>query len=95
MERNDSEILRNDMEVRLAGAGKELKHLLNINKLRRPEARVSTLMSCETEDGGLLVVNGSAHTMKEHFTALFTERPEFRAVVQEVLDSMFKIDCRR
>lgn len=95
MERNDSEILRNDMEASLARAGKELKHLLEINSLRRPEARVPTLTSCHSAEGGLLVVNGSAHEMKGHFTALFTERPEFRAVVQEVLDSMFKIDCRR
>ena len=90
----DSEVLRQEMENRLNSQAAGLKRLLEINDARMPENRVPTLTSCVSDDGGFIVVNGSAHRMKEHFEKFFTQRPEFRQVVQEVLDNMFRIDMR-
>lgn len=52
---------------------------------------MDTLASSFSDDGGFLVVCGSAHRMAENFKAFFRERPEFRAVVQDVLRDMYKV----
>lgn len=90
----DGELLRADMECRLNAQAEGLKRLLEKNESRRPEARVTTLTSCCSDDGGFIIVNGSAHRMRENFVKFFSQRPEFRQVVQDVLDRMYLVDRR-
>lgn len=90
----DNEVLKLEMEKSLAGVTGELRHLLEVDSKRPKEAQVPTLTSCCTDDGGFLVVNGSAHRMKENFESFFKARPEFRSVVQDVLDRMYLIEDR-
>lgn len=87
----DRECLRSTLEGNLNNAVKELVSLLQINELRSPDTKVHTLTWAKDENGCFLAVNGSAHQMRVHFEEFFRERPEFRRVVQDVLDNMYKI----
>lgn len=86
----EKKILKEDMEQRLLAVTDSLMDLLAVNAGREPDARVTTLTSCVGSDGAFIAVNGSAHIMKEHFVCFFNARPEFRQVVQDALDSMYK-----
>lgn len=90
----DRECLRSKLEGNLNNAVKKLVTLLQVNELRSPDTKVHTLTWAKDENGCFLAVNGSAHRMREHFEEFFRERPEFRRVVQDVLDNMYKIDNR-
>lgn len=83
--------LKDHLEKNLRNAAEDIGHLVRLNNSREPELRVDTLTSSFSDDGGFLVVCGSAHRMTENFKAFFRERPEFRAVVQEVLRDMYKV----
>ena len=83
--------LKDHLEKNLRNAAEDIGHLVRQNNSREPELRVDTLTSSFSDDGGFLVVCGSAHRMAENFKAFFRERPEFRAVVQEVLRDMYKV----
>lgn len=90
----DKECLRSTMERKLNDSVGELVYLLQVNELRSPDTKVHTLTWANDKNGCFLAVNGSAHQMHEHFEEFFRERPEFRRVVQDVLDNMYKIDNR-
>lgn len=74
-------------------AAKTLEDLLAINDARRKDQRVPSLTHVvSADDSRFIAVNGSAHLMAGLFAEFFRKRPEFRGVVQDVLDSMYKID---
>lgn len=83
--------LKDHLEKNLRNAADDIGRLVRLNNSRKPELRVDTLTSSFSDDGGFLVVCGSAHLMAENFKKFFKERPEFRVVVQDVLRDMYKV----
>lgn len=65
------------------------------NRKLAPEVRNNSFTLSKGNDGlEMVVVNGSAHKMREAFIGLFKARPELRQVVQGVLNDMYRIADR-
>ncbi|MGN1210458.1 MAG: hypothetical protein ACI4TM_02145 [Candidatus Cryptobacteroides sp.] len=94
MTENERDFLRSTLERNLNDKVEDLVHLLEINETRAAEIKVPTLTFASEGNGCVFVVNGSAHQMREHFKSFFQQRPEFRQVVQGVLDDIYMIDNR-
>lgn len=72
----------------------DLVHEVRMNDSRKPEERLcyTATVVGDYKKGSYIVLNGSDHQMKDSFVELFKRRPALRAVVQEALDSMYRVE---
>lgn len=92
--RDRNEYMKEVHEREIDEAAKRLAYLLRLNEERTPETKVPVSTHVGTCDGGFVAVCGSAHRMEDAFVELFKNRPEFRQVVQNALDRMYKVDMK-
>lgn len=91
---NRNEYMKEVHERELDEAAQRLAYLLQLNEERSPETKVHVSTYIGVGDGGFVAVCGSAHRMEDAFVNLFKGRPEFRQVVQNALDRMYKVDMK-
>lgn len=94
-EREREEILQSAKE-RLDEAVEHLQYQVDLcgRMEERTGMKIPTLTSCVSSEGCSVIVSGSAHQSRECWERLFRERPEFRALVRDVLDRMYLIKDR-
>lgn len=89
---NVDDLFRQTAEKNIATLAGSLIREMEINEAQtKPERKVHTSTLIVGDEGGFIALDGSAHRMEECFIELFKRRPEFRSVVQSVLDKMFYI----
>lgn len=87
-----NELVIETAKRQLTEAVSRLQGLCRLDSQRPAEQRIASLTHVEADGGRFVAVHGSAHMMSGLFTEFFRARPEFRSVVQDVLDGMYKID---
>jgi hypothetical protein len=86
--------VRQMAEEQLSAVAKEFRRLTKINEMRPPETRIACSTYIEEKDGRFIAVLGPAHDTRELFKEFFRRRPEFRSVIQGVLDEMYRVADR-
>jgi hypothetical protein len=87
------EMFREASARRIALAAEALDIEVRANASLPERQRAASLTHLvDGEGGGFITLDGSAHRLGGLFERLFSERPELRGVVQDVLDRMYKVD---
>lgn len=68
----------------------ELANLIDLNNDMPLQARMTDTTTAVVDGENFIMLNGSAHEIKNLWWKLFEQRPEMRQVVMEVLKNKYK-----
>ncbi len=91
MDTSMNDLVKETARKQLAEASERLQGLCRLDANRPVDQRVADLTHVEADGGRFIAVFGSAHMMGDLFREFIRKRPEFRGVIQEALDDMYRI----
>lgn len=69
---------------------KELAYYVRMNQNKPEELKIVHTATAVHEDDRFIVVNGSAHRMKDLFIEFFKQRPEMVGVAREAINESYR-----
>lgn len=91
MDTSMNDLVKETARQQLTEASERLKNLCRLDANRPADQRVADLTHVYAEGGRFIAVFGSAHMMGDLFKAFLRERPEFRIVLQDALDDIYRV----